>query len=99
MTATNLVVIIRAAGERTLQVCRELLGMQIRGDAVEIVNETPFEAALRRTYEIGLQRSAKWTMTLDADVLLREGAVAELMAEAERLPRHFVQIEGLVYQS
>ena len=71
--------------------------MQIRADAVEIVNETPFEAALRRTYEIGLQRGAKWTMTLDADVLLREGAIAELVAEAERLPRHFVQIEGLVH--
>jgi hypothetical protein len=97
VSAVHLVVIIRAAGERTSQVCRELLGMQIRGDAVEIVNETPFEAALRRTYEIGLQRGAKWTMTLDADVLLREGAVAELVAEAERLPQHFAQIEGLVH--
>ena len=97
VNATDLVVVIRAAGERTFQVCQDLVRMQIPTDAVEIVNETPFEAALRKTYELGLQRGAKWTMTLDADVLLREGAVAELVAEAERLPPHFVQIEGLVH--
>jgi hypothetical protein len=97
VSASNLIVIIRTAGERTFRLCRELVGMQIRADAVEIVNETPFEAALRRTYEIGLQRGAKWTMTLDADVLVREGAIADLVAKAERLPAHFVQIEGLVH--
>jgi hypothetical protein len=36
-------------------------------------------------------------LTLDADVVLRPGAVAELLAAASRLPEHVAQIEGLVH--
>lgn len=61
------------------------------------MNERPFEAALRTTYRIGIECGVPWLMTLDADVLLREGAVGELLARAQRLAEPFVQIEGLVH--
>src|SRR5262249_84141 len=47
--------------------------------------------------EVAIQRGARWTMTLDADVLLREGAVEHLVAEAEAMPDNFLQIEGRIH--
>jgi hypothetical protein len=61
------------------------------------VDEAPFEMALRRCYEIGIESDARWMMTLDADVLLQENAVSELLAEAESLPGHYFDIEGLLF--
>jgi hypothetical protein len=89
--------VIRTAGERTFSACRRLLLKQVPPSCVAVVIEQPFEKALRRTYEIGIQRQAKWTMTLDADVLLRDGAVKEFIEEAESMPENFLQIEGLIH--
>ena len=69
----NMSLSIRSAGERTFEACRELVRKQVPANSVEVVDECPFEKALKRTYEIGILRGAKWTMTLDADVLLRKG--------------------------
>jgi hypothetical protein len=95
--SNNVVVVIRSSEERTFEACRELVMKQVPVNAVEIVRECPFEKALMRTYELGIRRGAKWTMTLDADVLLRETAVAGLVAEAEKLPDNYLQIEGLIH--
>jgi len=95
--ANTVVVVIRSAGERTFEACRKLVMKQIPANSVEVVDERPFERALKRSYEIGIQRSAKWTMTLDADVLLRKTAVSALVAEAEKLPEQYLQIEGRIH--
>jgi hypothetical protein len=97
MFMDNIVVVIRSAGERTFESCRDLALKQVPANAVEVVNECPFEKALKRTYEIGIQRGAKWTMTLDADVLLRDGTIEKFIAEADAIPEHFLQVEGLVH--
>jgi hypothetical protein len=93
----NLIVVIRTAGERTLAACKSLLLDQIPERCVHVVSEKPFEATLRKTYEIGIESGDKWLMTLDADVFLRENAVSKLMTEAEVLPGYYFQIEGLVH--
>jgi hypothetical protein len=98
MTAAgDLVVVVRTAGERTVETSLQLLSAQLAGRPVVVVDERPFEAALRRSYEVGIERGASWTMTLDGDVLLREGAVAALLAEAQRMPTHYFQIEGRIF--
>ena len=93
----SLVVVIRTVGERTFEVCRALLLKQVPTDVVEIVNECPFEKAVQCTFEIGIRSGAKWTMTLDADVLLRDGVVKDFVAEAEGLPENYIQLEGLIH--
>jgi hypothetical protein len=93
----GLTIAIRAASERTAECCRRLACEQAPWATIEVVQERPFEAALRKTYEIGIGSNADWTMTLDADVLLRRGAIDEFVAAAERLPSDFVQIEGRVH--
>ena len=95
--ADDLVVVVRTAGERTLDAAVVLLSEQVSADRILVVDERPFEKALRRTYELGIERSAAWTMTLDADVLLRAGAVAAFMAEANRMPADYLQIECRVF--
>ena len=89
--------VIRSADERTFDACQAILLKQIPKECVWVVNERPFEAALRKTYEFGIESHADWLMTVDADVILRKSSVAELMSEAENLPMHYFQIEGLVH--
>jgi hypothetical protein len=93
----DVAVVVRTAGERTREACLELVRQQVGAASVQVVSERPFELALRKSYETGIDQGRKWTMTLDADVLLREGAVRRLVAEAEAMPAGFVQIEGQVY--
>jgi hypothetical protein len=93
----QLVVVIRTAGERTETVCRNLVLREVSEDQVHLVRMVPFEAALAESYRIGIQSGAKWLMTLDADVLLRENAIGDFLAEAEAMSERFFHTEGLVY--
>lgn len=94
---SDLIVVIRTVGERTFEVCRGIVIKQIPKHLLYIVSEQPFEKTLQRCYEIGIESGAKWMMTLDADVLLREGAIKDFIAEAEALPANYFQLEGLLY--
>ena len=93
----RLTIVIRTADERTAAVCTELVSSQARRANIQVLNERPFEAALRKTYETGIRLAAPWTMTVDGDVLLRNGAIEDFVASAEELPSNFVQIEGRVH--
>jgi hypothetical protein len=96
MEDQDLAIVIRSAGERTLEVCYNLIVSQC-GCSIEIVKERPFESALRRSYEIGIQQNSAWTMTVDADVMLRKGAVRALLAAAEAMPRRYFQLQGRIH--
>jgi hypothetical protein len=94
MTAIDdLVVILRTSGQRTSDASLALLREQVPSDRIRVVSESESSAAIRRTYELGLEHAAAWTMTLGADALLRAGAVREFVAEANRMPAHYFQIE------
>jgi len=95
--APNLIVVIRTVGERTFDACHNLVTQQISESCVHIVSEQPFEATLRRCYNIGIESNAKWMMTLDADVLLRENAIHDFLKEAENIPENYFQVEGLLH--
>jgi hypothetical protein len=93
----KLIVVIRTVGERTFEACKALVVKQVPEELVYVVSEQPFELTLRRCYQIGIDSEAEWMMTLDADVLLREGAIEAFLSEAERLPPHYLQLEGLMF--
>lgn len=96
-TSRELVVVIRTVNERTLEASKALVLKQVPEQDLYIVSEQPFELTLRRCYEIGINSGAEWMMTLDADVLLREEAIEEFLAEAKRLPPQCLQVEGLIF--
>jgi len=95
--AANAIVVIRAAGERTGEACRQLALRQVATEDLFVVAERPFEAALRRCYAIGAQCGKKWMVTLDADVLLAADALPKLLAGAEELPEHYCQLSGRIH--
>ncbi len=97
LTSEKLVIVIRSAGERTLNACVELVRSQIDPSLLHVVELVPFEEALRASYKIGIQSGAKWMMTLDADVLIRENAIRDFVIEAEQLPDSFFHIQGLIF--
>lgn len=92
----DLTVIIREANERTLPLCRELLESEFGKDKVVVVSEVPFTKALKKTYEIGIERGCPWTLVIDADVLIREGAIEYLLRVAESVDSNVFEIQGKV---
>lgn len=90
------IVIVRSSAERTERICRNLVLGELPEDRLYTVQERPFSAAVRRCYEIGISSGANWIITVDADVLLRRGALEGLLREAKRMPRRYFQIEGMV---
>ena len=98
MSKPSVHIVVRSAGERTKDLCVRLAEVQLpHGSGLTVISEVPFEKALRSCYEAGLKAGCKWTMTLDADVMLRPGAVQILLEEAERMPPHYLQLEGYIF--
>ncbi len=97
MNSKTVTVVIRSCGERTTDACRRLIEKQVAPENVLLVQEVPFEQALRKTYTLAIERNARWTVTVDADVLLRHDAVARLVNAAEQAAENVVMLEGLIY--
>jgi hypothetical protein len=95
---TDVCVVIRSARERTEELCKKLILQQgIIQSNVSVVNEVPFSAAMRRGFEIGIDSGCKWTYCIDADVLLRNGAIGSMLSAAERTDKRMCEVQGFVY--
>ena len=90
----NVVTVIRTNGERTAAVCERLVREQ--ADEVHVIAIKPFTAAVIRCFEIGLESGADWLMTVDADVLVRPGAVRELWAYMHRMRPAVCHYQGTI---
>jgi hypothetical protein len=90
--------IMRASGERTVELSQALALRQVGGCAdLVVIEKSPFEEALRASYEAGIRVGATWTITLDADVLLYDRAIDRLLTAASSMPDHFFELEGHIY--
>ena len=90
--------VIRSCGERTADLCQALLARQLPiGSTLSVVADTPFEATLRRCYEDAVAHGTKWTITIDADVLLGPDAVDTLIRRAEAMPDNYLQLEARAF--
>jgi len=85
----NATVVLRTVGERTTNLCLDLIQQQIIEKNIFIINEVPFSKAVSRTFEIGLENDLPWTIAIDADVLLKKNGLRSLIAEAEQTPFAF----------
>jgi len=94
---SNVKIIIRSAGERTETICRNLVIDQgIPASQVTIVREVPFSAAMRKSFQIGIESRLPWTFCIDADVLLRPGSIETMLAFAETQDPNVCEIQGVV---
>lgn len=79
-------VVIRATGERTEYLCRQLVIAQLPEECVVTISERPFARALQRGIEVAIAKKARWSIFLDADILLGATAIQRMVAEMERAP-------------
>jgi len=92
----DIIVIIREANERTLPLCRELIASVVGSDKIFVVSEIPFTKALKKTYEVAIKKGFPWTLVVDADVLIKMGAIEYLLRVAQCVDSNVFEIQGRV---
>ncbi len=91
----NVTVIIRSIGERTEKICYELAKQQISEKNIFIVGRVPFSKTLKEVFTLGLKENRKWTLCLDADVLIRSGFIQEIIGYAETCDDNVFEINAV----
>ena len=93
----DVVVIIRSSSERTEELCKYLVEKQVPETKIVVIKEKPFTAALKRSFEIGLDFGLTWTLCIDADVLISTGAISDLLNQATDQSTDFFNCTGRIY--
>lgn len=88
----DVTVVIRAAGERTADLCLQLVRDQLPADQVTLIRERPFARALEVGIVIAKDAGRPWAVLLDADVLLRSDAMARIRETLVGSPGGFYMI-------
>ncbi|MEP1087736.1 MAG: hypothetical protein ABJH64_02945 [Algoriphagus sp.] len=92
----NVTVIIRHTNERTLGACLNLLSSQVSSNNIQIISETPFSSAVKKTFEIGIDYNKDWTLAIDADIFVTNDCIYTLVSVAENLEDYFFEIQGRI---
>ena len=61
----------------------DILTKQVPVENLFLIHEVPFSQAVRRTFEIGIEQNKKWTIAVDADILLNDNSVQRMVEKAE----------------
>jgi len=84
----KLAIAIRISGERTTDACLYYVRKYApAGTPIAVINRAPFVAALRASYEAGIDAGADYLMTVDADVILLPNAIDTFLRDAEQRPK------------
>jgi hypothetical protein len=86
-SSSTFTIVVRSAEERTRDLCVRLIQQQIQPEhtsSVHIVAEKPFAKAHERSIEIALEAQAEWSIFIDADVLLRAGAIVSILDQLKQ---------------
>jgi hypothetical protein len=80
-----LTVIIRTSGERTAGLCKCIVEKQISSENIHLINSSPFTEALRESIDYAISKGRKWSLMLDADVLILPGVLNDLTNYADKM--------------
>ena len=93
----NTIIVIRAAGERTEELCKKLiLDQGFTEKDVVLIREIPFSKALLKSFDLGIEYGKKWTFCVDADLLLRPGSIQEMIRLADAQHQKVCQVQGYI---
>lgn len=90
-------IVIRSAGERTTSVCKNLVCNEVSAKQAHLIKLTPFEEALRESYRIGIDSGKKWLITIDADVLPRNGFMEKIASLSSGISDDIFSFKPMVY--
>ncbi len=80
----DLIIVLRTAGERTVELCKTIIESQIDKKQIYVIEEKPFLKAVKKTFEIGSANPAKFLLAIDADILLYPDAIDYILYEANQ---------------
>lgn len=92
----DVTVVIRCAGEKTESLCHELIKKQVPENQVFPIWERPFFKAVDTTFDLGIREGKTWTLAVDADVLIRSGAIAGMLQRAAKMPQDIYVYQDLL---
>ena len=92
----EITIVIRSSGERTLALCHHLIEMQVPSENIIVITESPFSQAVKHTFELGMERDLPWTLAIDADVLVVDGAIAKLLEIARQKDSNVFEVQGQI---
>ncbi len=92
----NVLVVIRSAQERTLASCKDIVQEQVPFENIVTIQEVPFRKAVEKNFQLGYESGLKWTLALDADILLASDAVKKMADKFESLPDSFFNYQGFI---
>jgi hypothetical protein len=95
-TADLIKPIVRTCGERTTGLAVRLLAEIFPVDDIEVIQEVPFEKALRATYEVAIASGREWAFVMDADVLPSPSRLLEAFALCADRTKDVFVFRGLV---
>ncbi|MBW7929577.1 MAG: hypothetical protein H3C58_16115 [Fimbriimonadaceae bacterium] len=94
---SEVTVVVRSVRERSEGACVAAVRAQGINEAnIIIINEAPFSKALKSSYLAGMVAGRNWTFCLDADVVLRAGAIEGLIRQALLQPENTCVVQGLM---
>lgn len=94
----NFEYVIRTIGERTEEVCIELVRREKSlNEKMSIVREQTHVDAVDKTFLLGLQSEADWLVLIDADMLLLPGCMQEIRDEIVSLNENTVVMFPAVF--
>jgi len=77
--ASDLTIVIRGAHERTEQLCAQIIARQLPAPAqLTVLHQSPFSAAVNRTFEIGIDSNRPWLIAIDADIIPLDDVVVRI---------------------
>jgi hypothetical protein len=89
----DLCVVVRSVGERTEEACLQIVQSQLGSESqIHMVKDKPFAEAHLESVRLAADSGAKWSLFLDADVLLRKDAISEMLREAESISMPFYML-------
>lgn len=95
--ANSFIVVIRSAGERTKDACLHIVSQQLPEENIFVIEEKPFEAAIRKCYEIGIESGKSWMITIDADILPQKDMIKNLFDQSKIMSDKVIMFNGVLY--
>jgi len=92
----DVTVVLRECGERTADASCALLQAIFPAANVVSINEVPFARALKKSFTIGIDEKRPWTLCMDADVLVSERGIRELLAVARLQGPQVFELQGYI---
>ncbi|WP_026753223.1 hypothetical protein [Sediminibacter sp. Hel_I_10] len=92
----DVTVIIRSSKERSIEVCLNSVLKEIDKTNVFLIEEVPFIKAVQKTFEIGLAENRKWTLAIDADLLLLPHSISIMVNQAQLKSEKLYVYQGFI---